>query len=138
MHLYAISMCKSPYVKIGVAKEPRKRLKELQTGNPEKLELTHVWGGLAKSEAHFHNFFGRFREHGEWFRKNGTLGIVMGLPQYELGRLVEDGTLYGARYAHDLEEKILKTVSVVSRCIRNGVCYLALRGQVQWTDYYGR
>jgi hypothetical protein len=30
-------------VKIGMSKNPNKRLKQLQTGNPNKLHLHHVW-----------------------------------------------------------------------------------------------
>lgn len=32
-------------VKIGYSKNPQKRLKQLQTGQPNKLKLLHTWEG---------------------------------------------------------------------------------------------
>lgn len=32
-------------VKIGYSKNPQKRLKQLQTGHPNKLKLLHTWEG---------------------------------------------------------------------------------------------
>ena len=41
-HVYAISEVGSDYVKIGMSRDPLKRLAELQTGNPRPLELMAV------------------------------------------------------------------------------------------------
>jgi hypothetical protein len=60
------------HTKIGVATEPRARLKSLQAGCP--LEI-HLLGHLRFAsfpvaraiEAEMHNVFAEFRGHGEWF-----------------------------------------------------------------------
>lgn len=55
-------------VKIGISKNPKKRLRQLQTGHPKKLSILATFPGAADEEMQFH---GRFRPHhlqGEWFR----------------------------------------------------------------------
>lgn len=55
------------FIKIGYADDPHRRLKQLQTGNPQKLELIgHVDGDMS-TEAHIHGLFSDFRVKGEWF-----------------------------------------------------------------------
>lgn len=54
-------------VKIGVAKDPLKRMRELQTGNPSKLHLQYVIPGDAGLERHLHNRARRGAVLGEWF-----------------------------------------------------------------------
>jgi hypothetical protein len=50
-------------------RDPYKRLKELQTGNPNKLDITYVfesqYGNLLESTLHTH--YQTFRLEGEWF-----------------------------------------------------------------------
>lgn len=73
------------YTKIGVAEDPRKRLKALQAGCP--LEI-HLLGHLrfedfptARAiEAELHNLFAEFRGHGEWFHMS---------PQWALNALAQ-------------------------------------------------
>lgn len=55
------------YIKIGYADDPRKRLKELQTGNPNKLELLGSIPGDVSREKEVHHIFSDFRVNGEWF-----------------------------------------------------------------------
>jgi hypothetical protein len=62
-------------VKIGYSANPEKRIKELQTGNPEKLELLLTIPGNRETEAAFHTYFDRARLEGEWFRL-GSLGNI--------------------------------------------------------------
>ena len=60
-------------VKIGISKDPQKRLAALQTANHSKLRLVkafHVASNLAnavQSEKIAHYMFGRMRLQGEWF-----------------------------------------------------------------------
>lgn len=63
-------------VKIGVAANPKSRLKELQTGSPETLEIRRVIkirnrSEAFKVEAGLHkticNYLGIRHIHGEWF-----------------------------------------------------------------------
>lgn len=65
-------------VKIGYSANPEKRLKELQTGNSEKLELLLTIPGNKESEKAFHLYFDRARLNGEWFRL-GSLGNIHSL-----------------------------------------------------------
>lgn len=54
-------------IKIGVAKAPEKRLRELQATSPQVLRiLTTVPGGTAR-ERELHSQFAEHRLHGEWF-----------------------------------------------------------------------
>lgn len=57
-------------IKIGVAGEPRQRLRQLQTANPYKLHLLAVlpYGGLQEGE--YHARFAAHRLEGEWFERH--------------------------------------------------------------------
>lgn len=61
------------YVKIGYSKNPKKRLDELQTGNPEKLKLIAVMQGNLQTEKSLHDLYSNKRIRGEWFRYIGDL-----------------------------------------------------------------
>lgn len=59
-------------IKIGVSKNPEKRVKQLNTGNPEIIELIAKYSANEqpyKSEAILHDAFKKTRLHGEWFSK---------------------------------------------------------------------
>jgi len=65
-------------IKIGKAKDPVKRLKGLQTGNPEKLRIIHLV--KCRSEMHsrsieqeLHSRLKKYKMTGEWY-KSGALG----------------------------------------------------------------
>jgi predicted GIY-YIG superfamily endonuclease len=60
--------------KIGVAKNPERRLKQLQTGNQKKLVLEFIdyKNEPYKIEKSLHRSFHKFKTNGEWFR-----GITM-------------------------------------------------------------
>lgn len=67
--VYVIS-CEGYPVKIGIAKSPELRLRELQVGCPYRLHLyfsIEVEGDARKIEKHCHNQLSRFRLEGEWF-----------------------------------------------------------------------
>lgn len=55
--------------KIGIAKNPKKRLKQLQTGNPELLTIieTYQTNNASKIEKALHNRYSHLRKEGEWF-----------------------------------------------------------------------
>src|SRR5690606_27489797 len=60
-------------VKIGFAADPRKRMKAIQTGNPEAVEVVylekHPTRGAAKvREAELHKRLKAFAVRGEWFK----------------------------------------------------------------------
>lgn len=68
------------FVKIGyTAKEPEKRLAQLQTGNPETLKLLGTIEGTPEVEKALHNYFNRFHFRGEWFCIKGELQMCLGV-----------------------------------------------------------
>ena len=66
--------CKGVY-KIGVAKNPLRRLKALQTGSSAKITLVHVIYSpdAFKLEKYFHRLFAHKRMEGEWFALTPTM-----------------------------------------------------------------
>lgn len=63
------------YHKIGCAKNPKKRLKQLQTGNPEKIVLVKTKELDSPQEAmfyerHFQEHYPGKRVSGEWYDLN--------------------------------------------------------------------
>ena len=71
LYIYAIGN-KDSLQKIGYAADPAKRLKQLQTGNPEQLYLHHsiqVPDSRARLvEQHIHKELNYKRTKGEWFK----------------------------------------------------------------------
>jgi len=65
--VYFIREADGGAVKIGISSSVSKRLCELQTGNPRKLEVVHVIPGGLKKERELHNKFRNHRLEGEWF-----------------------------------------------------------------------
>jgi predicted GIY-YIG superfamily endonuclease len=56
-------------VKIGVTSNIERRIKALQTGNPNKIELLFVEyrTNPTKAERYLHKCFAKKRQEGEWF-----------------------------------------------------------------------
>ena len=65
--LYIIQSDKTGMIKIGRSKNPQKRLKQLQTGNPNKLKLIASFKGEGWKEKIVHERLDRYRLEGEWF-----------------------------------------------------------------------
>lgn len=55
--------------KIGIAKNPEKRIKQLQTGNAEKLVLKHKYETeyFRQIEKYWHSMYSIDKKEGEWF-----------------------------------------------------------------------
>ena len=64
--LYIIRSAAGP-IKIGVSQSPAKRLKQLQTAHPYKLEIACIVPGGARLEISYHERFAAHRLEGEWF-----------------------------------------------------------------------
>ena len=60
-------------VKIGTSDNPRLRVAECQTGNPEPIELLGTIPGTRTLEAALHARFAHLRGLGEWFELAGDL-----------------------------------------------------------------
>lgn len=59
-------------LKIGITNDLDKRLKSIQTGNPEKISLVHQeeipsYINIIEFERWLHSVFGNKRKTGEWF-----------------------------------------------------------------------
>ena len=65
--IYFIQPENEPVVKIGYAKEIKKRLIQLQISNYQKLRLILLVSGDLKKESHFHFMFKDDKINGEWF-----------------------------------------------------------------------
>ena len=69
-HLYIIQSKQSGAIKIGISKNPKKRLAQLQTGSPFKLKLILIIENRADLEKRLHKELSCFRIRnykGEWF-----------------------------------------------------------------------
>tara|TARA_Y100000310_G_C20334261_1_gene646713 strand:+ start:381 stop:680 length:300 start_codon:yes stop_codon:yes gene_type:complete len=65
--LYFIQSDVTGMIKIGRSKDPQKRLKQLQTGNPNKLKLIASFEKEGWKEKALHEELSRYRLEGEWF-----------------------------------------------------------------------
>ena len=68
--VYLIRSGRSDYYKIGLAKDPKVRLHQLQVGNPEELSIVHTieCEDVVEVEDGLHNRFVRQHHRGEWYR----------------------------------------------------------------------
>ena len=65
--LYFIQSSNKGEIKIGRSKNPEKRLRNLQTGNPNKLRIVASLEGLGWREKDLHDQLKKWRGSGEWF-----------------------------------------------------------------------
>lgn len=65
--VYLIREVGSSFVKVGVASDPSRRLSDLQTGNPRRLEIVWTIPGGYDLERALHSWFDKYRAEGEWF-----------------------------------------------------------------------
>lgn len=77
--LYVMSV--GGYHKVGIAKNPEARRRELQTGNPKKIALLGVWGfeeyGIKAQDLEYdmHRALAPHRVCGEWF--DAPIALIM-------------------------------------------------------------
>lgn len=64
-------------VKIGFAKDPWNRLRNIQTGCSTDLELAGVMPGEAADERVLHRQFASYHVRGEWFAETGELAAYV-------------------------------------------------------------
>lgn len=76
-HLYLITDGRG--VKIGRSKNPQKRLKELKTANPSKMEIVCVIRNKGFLEKTLHRCFDDIRLEGEWFETSARIAKFMAL-----------------------------------------------------------
>ena len=72
-HVYFIQAQVSRAIKIGFAVDVERRLKEIQTGNPEVLEVVGAMPGTVRAEKSLHRQFRADHIRGEWFEASAAL-----------------------------------------------------------------
>jgi hypothetical protein len=90
---YLSRVYKDPIYKIGKAENVRRRLDQLQTGNPGNLKVMHVieTDDISWLEGFLHNSLSRKRCNGEWFRLDKKeLDLILGIKSLNRPRRVED------------------------------------------------
>ena len=67
--IYLIKNSEESYYKIGVGKNPKQRLKQLQTGSPAELVLIETFSTehAYKIEKILHRRYSHLKKDGEWF-----------------------------------------------------------------------
>ena len=75
--IYFIREEGSNYVKIGSSCNPERRIEDIQTSNPRKLELVRMIDGGDRAETILHSIFKKDRVRGEWFRISKELEQFM-------------------------------------------------------------
>lgn len=77
-YIYIAAQEGSDCVKIGFASAPAKRMRALQTGSSTKIDLVFSMKCFAEAcEKFLHKEFKEFRQHGEWFRVDGGLALIV-------------------------------------------------------------
>lgn len=68
-HIYLIQSLENGYFKIGISKNPSKRIEQLQTGNPSKLKLIETYKSAHANivEKAIQRRYEHLRKEGEWF-----------------------------------------------------------------------
>jgi hypothetical protein len=72
-YVYFIADLEKDVVKIGVSKNPKSRLKQLQTSNSNRLALLGYIYGEKAEEQYLHCLFGKYKLSGEWFILNDEI-----------------------------------------------------------------
>lgn len=65
--IYFITAGNNQYIKIGYAADPAERIKQLQTGNAERLKLIAATMGSKDDERRLHEKWHYAQRQGEWF-----------------------------------------------------------------------
>lgn len=68
-YIYLIQSLENSHYKIGISKNPRRRIKELQTGNSSELRLVETYQSeyAEKIERTLHRRYSHLHKEGEWF-----------------------------------------------------------------------
>jgi hypothetical protein len=68
-YIYLIQSLEDGYYKIGISKNPNKRIKQLQTGNSSPLKLINYYKTdfAEKIEGNLHRKYKNLHKEGEWF-----------------------------------------------------------------------
>lgn len=75
MYVYAIKESETGRIKLGISRDPHARLKQMQTGNSQALELVayRKASNRFKDESAIHAKNAQYHIRGEWFSESATL-----------------------------------------------------------------
>lgn len=75
MYVYAIKETESGRIKLGISRDPYARLKQMQTGNSQRLQLLayRKASNRFQDEAAIHAKNAQYHIRGEWFSESATL-----------------------------------------------------------------
>lgn len=67
--VYLLKSSYTGYYKIGVSKNTAKRIKQLQTGTSEEIDVVHIYKSDIpfKLETALHNFYSMYKVNREWY-----------------------------------------------------------------------
>lgn len=68
-YVYLVQSLENSYYKIGISKHPKKRVRELQTGNSSELKLVEVYKSefASQIEKTLQRRYSHLHKEGEWF-----------------------------------------------------------------------
>lgn len=108
-YLYFIADEDRTVAKIGRAKNPWSRLRDMQTGNPVKLEMVYCFRADMNAERLFHERYSHLRIRGEWFKYI-----------YDFESFEDDD--FEFRFAHHIGEKEPLNVNQIRFLIAKMTC----------------
>jgi len=88
LYVYAIREQETGKLKLGISKNPHQRMKQLQTANPNRLELVAAIPApnRFKDESRMHHEASEHRIHGEWFKSSAINSMEPMIKELELTR----------------------------------------------------
>ncbi|MFB8166021.1 GIY-YIG nuclease family protein [Streptomyces rubiginosohelvolus] len=111
--VYLIGSTDSSLVKIGWTDNPKRRLRDLQTGSPVLLQLLAVFEGGPIVEAELHRQFADQRRHGEWFDL-GPDPVAVVSPFVKAAQVEEDERTGRRQPVHDVATSGPLTAEVIA------------------------
>ena len=92
-YIYFIEQDSDPkFIKIGYTTDLKIRTRQLQTGNPHKLNFLAIIYGNKEDEAEIHRKFQRLRQEGEWFTSDIEIYQYISLLEDVKDLFLEQGT----------------------------------------------
>lgn len=77
-YIYVMRESESGRYKVGISKDPERRLKQLNTGNPEKLSIVYCYLAINgfKDESKAHSILSKYSIKNEWFDGDADLSKI--------------------------------------------------------------
>ncbi|MCW4039964.1 MAG: GIY-YIG nuclease family protein [Candidatus Bathyarchaeota archaeon] len=110
MYTYFVQGVRGGSIKIGKTRQdPKERLKNLQTGSPEELQIVGLLKGDIETE--LHNKFKNLRKHGEWFdNKPELVSYIESLPTDTLNKVLQSDVKYDGAVPNTVAPKVYRVL----------------------------